>query len=81
MQCIDKQQLVDANWPNKAIWKPALGKATKNVQMFRQVAKTVSYKFFVTLSSSRKRKILIFVTVADWDIMGRVITQGRGQAF
>ena len=49
--------------------------------MFRQVAKTVSYKFFVTLSSSRKHDILIFVTVADWDIMCRVITQARGQAF
>ena len=33
------------------------------------------------LSSSRKHKILIFVTVAAWDIMGRVITQARGQAF
>ena len=31
--------------------------------------------------SLRKHKILTFFTVADCDIMGRIITQTRGQAF
>ena len=31
--------------------------------------------------SFRKYKILTFLTVADGDIMGRIITQTRGQAF
>ena len=30
----------------------------------------VTYKTFVTLNSSRKQKILIFFTVADWGTMG-----------
>ena len=42
---------------------------------------TITYKIFVTYNSSRKHKILIFFTVADWDTMGRIIIETRGQAF
>ena len=46
-----------------------------------QVYETVTYKIFVTLNSSIKHKVLIFFTVAECDIVGRVTTQKRGQAF
>ena len=31
---INKQLLVDANWPNKAIWESVLDKAIKDVLLF-----------------------------------------------
>ena len=46
-----------------------------------QMCETVTYKIFVTLNFSIKHKVLTFLTVAECDIMGRVITQTRGQAF
>ena len=47
-----------------------------------RVFEIITYKIFVTLNSSRKRKILIFFTVADCGTMGLIIiTQTRGQAF
>ena len=42
---------------------------------------TITYKIFVTLNPSRKHKILIFFTVADWGTMGRIIIKTRGEAF
>ena len=41
----------------------------------------VTYKTFVTLNSSRKQKILIFFTVADWGTMGRQAFSLLWQAF
>ena len=31
IECIEKELLVDLNWSNKAIWKSALNRATKDV--------------------------------------------------
>ena len=37
IECINKQRLVDVNWPNKAIWKSELNKATKNILLFEKL--------------------------------------------
>ena len=65
-----------------------LNKAAKEVLLSRnhvkkhgQVYEIFTYKIFVMPNYSRKYKILLFFTVADWDTMGCVITQTRGQAF
>ena len=36
IECINKQLLVDVSWPNKAIWKSELNKATKDVLLFEK---------------------------------------------
>ena len=38
-ESINKQLLVNVNWPKKAIWKPALNKATKDVLLFQKLFK------------------------------------------
>ena len=47
----------------------------------RLVYEIVTYKIFETLNSSRKQKILILFTVADWGTMGRITIQTCDQAF
>ena len=37
IECINKQRLVDVNWPNKAIWKSELNKAIKNILLFEKL--------------------------------------------
>ena len=82
IECINKQLLVNVNQPNKAIWKPALNKATKDALLFEKICikehgkvyEVVTYKIFVRLNSFRKYKILISFTLANWDTMGLFIT-------
>ena len=45
-----------------------------------QLYEIVTYKIFVTLNFSRKHKIQIFFTVADWGTLGHITTPARSQA-
>ena len=75
-----KQLLVDVNWPNKAIWKLALKKATKDILLFEK-SFLKHGQFYEIVTNEIFLKILLFFTVADWYTMGRLITKTRGQAF
>ena len=69
IEYINKQLLLDVNWPNKGIWKSALSKAIKYVLLFEKPFLKTWVK-----NISRKHKTLLFFTVADWGTMDRVVT-------
>ena len=77
IECITKQLLVDINWPSKAIFNSALIKqqnmfcSSRNKFNKHGVRNCyIQNHKFVTLNSSRKYKILVFFTLANWDTMG-----------
>ena len=53
-----------------------------SINSFKKHGQVLQNSYIKNLCKSfRKQKILTFLIVADGDIMGRIITQTRGQAF
>ena len=68
IECINKQLLVDINWSNKAIWKSALNKATKEILIF-------GYEIVCNLNCFRKHRILLFFIMARCDTIRKHVAE------